>query len=212
MRDAVTAVPQHDDIERRVRRAAMQVIVREAFQQTLAEQDDEHRRPAEFAEAWKSRLAALLEQETVEVPGWSKITIADLDTDLGWNLYAAVNHARSEAIACAVATPSRPLRVTDAQTSSYEFSITAGEEHSLGRVRYEICEVCSVGLLLKISFSLEWQFCGLGTRALRQMETRHPNLTWYTTGQYAHAKGFYERYRHSSHSPWTEKQRPCPHF
>ncbi|WP_055482993.1 hypothetical protein [Sphaerimonospora mesophila] len=72
--------------------------------------------------------------------------------------------------------------------------------------------LCSVGLLRKISFSLEWQFCGLGTLALRELETRHPDLTWYTTGQYEPAQGFYERYRHSSHSPWTDEQHPCPHF
>ncbi|WP_433257397.1 hypothetical protein ACQPYK_20320 [Streptosporangium sp. CA-135522] len=88
----------YDDIERRIRRAAMQVIVREAYQQTLAEQDREHRRPAEFADAWKMRLVDLLARGTVEVSGWSKITIADLDADLGWSLYAAASYARSEAI------------------------------------------------------------------------------------------------------------------
>ncbi|WP_433358680.1 hypothetical protein [Streptosporangium sp. CA-115845] len=212
VRDTAAALSQRDDIERRMRRAATQAIVREAYQQTLAEQDSEHRRPAEFADVWKTRLAALLSRETVEVSGWSQIAIADLDTDLGWSLYAAASRARSEAIARATATPSRPGRVADSQTLFYEFSIAAGDEHPLGHVRYEICELCSVGLLNKISFSLDWQFCGLGTVALRQMEIRHPGLTWYTSGQYSHAKGFYERYRQDSDSPWTEKQHPCRHF
>ncbi|MEV4163460.1 hypothetical protein [Nonomuraea dietziae] len=196
-----------DDVERRVRRGAMQAIVREAYQQTLAEQDSEHRGPAEFARAWKTRLASLLAMKTVEVSGWSEITIADLDTDLGWNLYAAAVNARSEAITHAIAQRSRPSLPFDVQTSFYEFSIVAPDEHALGHVRYEVCEPYGFGLLLKISFSPDWQCCGLGTLALRQLETRHPELTWYSTGQYTHAKGFYQRYRQSSASPWTEKPR-----
>ncbi|MEV6986507.1 hypothetical protein AB0M95_35335 [Sphaerisporangium sp. NPDC051017] len=212
VREAAAAVLRRDDMERRVRRGAMQAIVREAYQQTLAEQDSERRGPVAFADAWKTRLAALLARDTVEVSGWSEIAIAELDTDLGWSLYAAVCRARSEAIAQAAATPSRPSLPAESQTAFHEFSIVASDEHSLGRIRYEICEPCGVGLLLKISFSSDWQFCGLGTLALRQMEARHPGLTWYTTGQYSHAKGFYERYRQGSRSPWTEKQHPCPHF
>ncbi|MBN6056656.1 hypothetical protein JYK22_32310, partial [Nonomuraea sp. RK-328] len=46
-RAMATGAPQRDDVERRVLRAAMQAIVREAFQQTAAEQDSEHRGPAE---------------------------------------------------------------------------------------------------------------------------------------------------------------------
>ncbi|MEU6718299.1 GNAT family N-acetyltransferase [Nonomuraea sp. NPDC046802] len=178
----------------------------------MAEQDSEHRGPAEFAEAWKARLAALLAQETVEVSGWSDIAIAELDTDLGWSLYAAASRARAETIARATATPSRHRGRDDGPTPSYEFSIAADGDGSLGRVHYAICEPCSVGLLKKISFSPEWHCCGFGTLALRELETRHPALTWYTTGQYTHARGFYERYRHGSDSPWTAQQHPCPHF
>jgi hypothetical protein len=212
VRDMAAAVPQRDDVDRRVRRGAMQAIVREAFQQTVAEQDSEHRGPAEFANAWKARLAALLAQETIEVSGWAEITIAELDTDLGWSLYAAASRARSETITRSNATPSRRRGTDNAPTVSYEFSIAADGDGSLGRVQYAICEPCGVGLLKKISFSPEWHCCGFGTLALRELEARHPGLTWYTTGQYAYAKGFYARYRQDSDSPWTEKQRPCPHF
>jgi hypothetical protein len=58
-------------------------------------------------------------------------------------------------------------------------------------------------LLYKIEFSPDWQFCGLGRLALNQLESRHPELMWYTTGQFKHARGFYERYRQGSSSPWT---------
>lgn len=212
IQEMAAGAPQRDDVQRRVRRAAMQVIVREAFQQTVAEQDSEHRGPAAFANAWKARLVALLAQETVEVSGWGEITIAELDTDLGWSLYTAASRARSETITQSSATPSRRRGTHDAPTVSCEFSIAADGDGSLGRVQYAICGPCGVGLLKKISFSPEWQFCGFGTLALHALETRHPGLTWYTTGQYAYAKGFYARYRQGSDSPWTEKQRPCPHF
>ncbi|WP_043637228.1 hypothetical protein [Nonomuraea candida] len=212
VRELAEGVPQHDDVERRVRRGAMQAIVREAFQQTVAEQDSEPREPAAFAEAWRARLAALLARETVEVTGWGEIIIAELDTELGWSLYAAASRARAETIALAAATPSRRRGADDGPTPSYEFSIAADGDGSLGRVQYAICEPCGVGLLKKISFSSEWHCCGFGTLALRELEIRHPALTWYTTGQYAHARGFYDRYRHSSDSPWTAQQHPCPHF
>ncbi|RBQ12179.1 hypothetical protein DP939_44350 [Spongiactinospora rosea] len=190
----------------------MQAIVREAFQQTVAEQDDEHRGPAAFAEAWKARLDALLTQETVAVTGWGEIAIAGLDTDLGWSLYQAAGRARAEAIMRAAATPGRRRGPDDGPAVSYEFSIAAEGEGSLGDVHYAICAPCGIGLLKKISFSPEWHYCGFGTLALREMEARHPDLSWYTTGQYAHAQGFYQRYRRRSDSPWTAGQHPCPHF
>jgi hypothetical protein len=37
-------------------------------------------------------------------------------------------------------------------------------------------------------------------------------MTWYTTGQFNHARGFYDRYRQGSGNPWTAMQHPCPHF
>ena len=51
-----------------------------------------------------------------------------------------------------------------------------------------------------------------GRLALGQLEARHPGVTWYTTGQFKHARGFYDRYRQGSDSPWTDKQHPCLHF
>jgi hypothetical protein len=33
------------------------------------------------------------------------------------------------------------------------------------------------------------------------LEGRHPGLTWYTTSQFKHARGFYDRYRRDSNSP-----------
>jgi hypothetical protein len=94
---------------------------------------------------------------------------------------------------------------------TFEFSIVSDGD-SLGDVTYGTCESCGVGLLYKIGFPDDWQFCGLGRLALSQLEARHPNLTWYTTGQFKHARGFYDRYRQGSGSPWTPMDRPCAHF
>ena len=67
-------------------------------------------------------------------------------------------------------------------------------------------------MLYKISFDPDWQFCGLGRLVLGEIEDRHPVLTWYTTAQFKEARGFYDRYRQGSSSPWSDKQHPCPHF
>jgi hypothetical protein len=99
----------------------------------------------------------------------------------------------------------------DPPTRSFAFSLV-GDGDELGVVHFGVCAPCQVGLLRKISISLDWQYSGLGSMALRELERRHPGLTWYTTGQYAWAQGFYARIRTRSSSPWTMRQRPCPHF
>lgn len=201
------------DFDRRMRRGATQALVRQAFNDTVAEQDDARRRPEAFAQAWRDRLADYLASDSVEVSGWSQITSAELDHELAWRLYEAISQARAASIAQAVAEPSR-LRRIDSKDLDYEFNVVAvaHEQYSLGRIAYSVCEPCATGLLRKISFSVEWQYCGLGTMALRELEARHPGLTWYTTAQYADSRDFYARYRQTSTSPWTDRECPCQHF
>ena len=201
---------EQERVNRRVRRGAIQALVREAYRATVAEQDSEHRPPAAFTQAWHAHLAGLLDQDSVELSGWSPITITGGDTDLAWRLYELASRARQDAIEHAVAAPSRPVE-RGQQVPNFEFSIVS-DGSSLGDVTYGICRSCRVGLLYKIGFPDDWQFCGLGRLALSQLEARHPDLTWYTTGQSRHARGFYDRYRQSSGSPWTVRQHPCPHF
>jgi hypothetical protein len=75
-----------------------------------------------------------------------------------------------------VASPSR--RVQRGQpVPTFEFSIVSDGE-TLGDVTYGICASCRTGLLYKIGFPTDWQFCGLGRLALRQLEARHPGLIW----------------------------------
>ena len=201
---------EQEQFDRRMRRAAVQALVQEAYRATVAEQDSEHRPPAAFAQAWQAHLAGLLDQGSPDLPGWGPITVTGPDTDLAWSLFELASRARQDAIEHAKAAPSRRVQ-RGQQVPNFEFSIVS-DGSSLGDVTYGICRSCRTGLLYKIGFPDEWQFCGLGRLALSQLEARHPDLTWYTTGQSRHARGFYDRYRQGSTSPWTARQHPCPHF
>lgn len=203
-------ISEQERVNHRVRRGAVQALVREAYQATVAEQYSEHRPPAAFTQAWQAHLAGLLDQASPDLPGWGPIAIADRDTDLAWRLFELASRARQDAIEHAKAAPSRRVQ-RGQQVPNFEFSIVSDGE-PLGDVTYGICRSCRTGLLYKIGFPDDWQFCGLGRLALSQLEARHPDLTWYTTGQSKHARGFYDRYRLGSASPWTARQHPCPHF
>jgi len=198
-------------VDRSVRRGAVQAVVREAYEVTIAEQDGAHRKLAEFTDAWRARLASMLEQDSIELAGWSVITTADLDTGLAWSLFEAADHARRYAVEHARPARSRRANWMDTPAQLFKFAIVS-DGHTLGEVRYGICPPCGTGLLYKISFNADFRFCGLGRLALDQLEVRHPGLTWYTTGQSENARGFYDRYRQHSDSPWTSRQHPCRHF
>lgn len=62
-------LPTGELVDRRVRRGEVQALVRESYQATVAEQESSHRKPAEFAEAWRAHLASLLDKESVDLPG-----------------------------------------------------------------------------------------------------------------------------------------------
>lgn len=98
-------LPLEELVDRRVRRGAVQALVREAYQQTVAEQDSTRRKPDAFAQARRAHLAGFLDQATVDLHGWSIITIADLDVGLAWDLFEAASLARRQAVEHAVATP-----------------------------------------------------------------------------------------------------------
>jgi hypothetical protein len=80
-------MPEQGTFERKVRRDGIQAIVRHAFQATVAEQDDEHRGPDAFAEAWRLHLSDLLEPVAIEISGWSTITVSDEDVRFAWEIY-----------------------------------------------------------------------------------------------------------------------------
>lgn len=206
--DAVPASQSQADL--RVRRGAVQGLVRQAYLATVAEQDSKHRPPVAFAQAWRAHLTGLLAQDSAESPGHTPTTITGSDLDLAWRLYELAHGARLNAIERARPTPIEPVQ-RGMQVPTFEFSI-ASEGESLGDVTYGICRPCSAGMLYRIEFAPDWQFCGFGRLALSQLESRHPDLTWFTTGQFPHARGSYDHYRLDSDNPWTDQQNPCPHF
>jgi hypothetical protein len=208
---ALSRLSAQELVERRVRRGTVQALVRETFQRAVAEQDSEHRPPAAFTQAWRDHLAGLLGQASIDLDGHGQVEIADLDTVLAWSLFEAASRARQNSVEQARPGRSRRVQWGDLLVQTFEFAIASGGA-TLGQVRYGICPPCHAGLLYKISIDPEFQFCGLGRQSLSQLETRHPDLTWYTTGQFRHARGFYDRYRQHSPSPWTSQQHPCPHF
>ena len=204
------SVSIEEQVDRRVRGRAVQALVRAAYLAAVAEQDSEHRPPSAFAEAWRAHLAGLLDRDNAELADWGPVKAADLDSELVWSLYELASRARRDAIEHAVAAPSRGVQ-RGRQVLAFEFSIVSDGD-SLGDVTYGTCTSCGVGLLYKIGFPDDWQFCGLGRLALSQLEARHPDLTWHTTGQPKNARGFYDRYRQTSGSPWTPMDCPCAHF
>jgi hypothetical protein len=189
----------------------VQALVRHTYTATLAEQDEKRRKPAEFAAAWRARLEDVLGRPRIEVDGWGEIVLSTVDAAFAWQLFESANRARRQALDHAQAGPSRSESLGSPPAVAFKFTIS-GDDDDLGVVQYGICPACGVGLLRKIAFSPDWQYCGLGSMALRELERRHPGVTWYTTGQYSWAQGFYARARQVSSSPWTMRQRPCSHF
>lgn len=202
-------------IRSRIRRGAAQALVRAANQNTVGAQRQLRLAPPAFASAWRKRLDDMLRQSTVDLPGWKNLDVArEVDVEFVWMLFDLASRARQHTIDHAILTPD--IRVPGLErnlqvSTVFEFTI-ASNEPKLGFVRYGVCESCQVGMLYKISIHSEWQFCGFGSRALHTMETRHPGMTWHTSGQDGWAQGFYAHYRQTSSSPWTPHSRSCPHL
>lgn len=208
---ATSRLPLDELVRRRVRRGAVQGLVRDAYQTTVAEQDDQHRRPREFANAWQSRLAALLDHSDIDLSGCGPAALTEEDIGLAWKLYEVASHARQDALEHVKLKHSWCPELGDGKAQIFELA-TVSQGRELGKAKYGTCDLCGTGLLYKISFDPDWQFCGLGRLVLGEIEDRHPRLAWYTTAQFKEARGFYDRYRRNSKSPWSDKQHPCLHF
>ncbi|MFD3501922.1 N-acetyltransferase [Streptomyces sp. NPDC058678] len=51
----------------------------------------------------------------------------------------------------------------------------------VGRVTYRACEECAEGVITDVVLDEPFRACGLGTRALSHLRSRHPGVTWHTT-------------------------------
>lgn len=200
-----------DLIEGRVHRGQVQALVRHTYTATLAEQEEARRKPREFANVWRARLEDVLSRARIQVNGWGEIELATVDVAFAWELFELASRARLQTLDRAQAGPSRSEPSGDPPALAFKVAIT-GDDDELGVVHFGVCPECGVGLLRKISISPDWQYCGLGSMTLRELERRHPDLIWHTTGQYSWARGFYARIREGSSNPWTMCQHPCPHF
>lgn len=51
----------------------------------------------------------------------------------------------------------------------------------VGRVTYRACDECAEGVITDVVLDEPFRDCGLGTRALSHLRSRHPDVTWRTT-------------------------------
>ncbi|MDR6974284.1 hypothetical protein J2X68_000962 [Streptomyces sp. 3330] len=51
----------------------------------------------------------------------------------------------------------------------------------VGRVTYRACDECAEGVITDVVVDEPFLGCGLGTRALSHLRSRHPDVTWRTT-------------------------------
>lgn len=51
----------------------------------------------------------------------------------------------------------------------------------VGRVAYRACDECAEGVITEVVLDEPFRDCGLGTRALSHLRSRHPDVTWRTT-------------------------------
>ncbi|MFI1927041.1 MULTISPECIES: hypothetical protein [unclassified Streptomyces] len=51
----------------------------------------------------------------------------------------------------------------------------------VGRVTYRACDECAEGVITGVVLDEPFRDCGLGTRALSHLRSRHPDVTWRTT-------------------------------
>ncbi|MET8168135.1 GNAT family N-acetyltransferase [Streptomyces sp. NPDC005329] len=51
----------------------------------------------------------------------------------------------------------------------------------VGRVTYRACDECAQGVITEVVLDEPFRGCGLGTRALSHLRSKHPDVTWRTT-------------------------------
>lgn len=65
----------------------------------------------------------------------------------------------------------------------------------VGRVTYRACDVCAEGVITDVVVDEPFRDCGLGTRALSHLRSRHPGVTWRTTLETRLTRGLLRRMR-----------------
>ncbi|MFF1544409.1 GNAT family N-acetyltransferase [Streptomyces sp. NPDC058291] len=78
----------------------------------------------------------------------------------------------------------------------------------VGRVTYRACDECAEGVILDVVLDEPFRDCGLGTRALSHLRSRHPGLIWHTTVETRLTRGLLRRMRISN----AAAARNCTHM
>lgn len=179
------------------------LFVRDLYGEQVADQDECRLKPDLFADALRERLSeALLDRPD------------DVDDRRAWRLIEAALAERARWISTAQFGRDQAQHVgRDAPrcVRRFEFFILVEGEQS-GNVTYTVCIGCRQGVLDNITVDAPIGCAGVGRCALDELQRRWTGFEFNTTGQRSTAKGFYDRYRTASPSPWRSRRDGCPHL
>lgn len=179
------------------------LFVRDLYNEQLADQDEYRLKPDLFADAVREWLSeALLNQPD------------DVDEHRAWRLLEAALAERARWISTAQFgrdQAQHPGRDAPRCVQRFEFLILV-EGEQCGNVTYTVCIGCGHGVLDNITVDAPIGCAGVGRRALDELQRRWTGFEFNTTGQRSTAKGFYDRYRTTSPSPWRPRRDGCPHL
>ena len=80
-----------------------------------------------------------------------------------------------------------------------------------GLIQYEICPARGHGWLGKINIELDYLRGGLGRRGLNYLTTRYPKATWTTSTQMSGARGFWTTMQNKETGGWSPRGGSCCH-
>ncbi|MGW0117823.1 hypothetical protein [Streptomyces sp. NPDC003327] len=77
----------------------------------------------------------------------------------------------------------------------------------VGQISYRICSTCARGVITTVVIDERFHGCGLGTRALSHLRSRHPGTVWHSTTPQRATRDLLRRMR----IPVRPSGEPCPH-
>jgi GNAT superfamily N-acetyltransferase len=97
-------------------------------------------------------------------------------------------------------------------TDYHEIELLIGDRE-VGSFQFKPCRTCRIGYVAKISIDSDQQGKGLGTRALAEARRHAPGYHWWTSGQHATARTFWERMARRTGDEYQFASRSvCPHM
>ncbi len=193
--------------EAEVRRLRLNIdarmFVREIYHQQLYENDELRLKPEPFAYTARRQLDEALSHAPTEID--PQVARALLE-------HALAERARWIIDASFTADQLQHGASDPPSVDRYEFKIQIDDQPGLGNVTYRVCTRCQQGVLDNITVAAEIGCGGVGRRALDELQQRWVGYKFNTTGQRSTARGFYDRCRMTSSSPWLYELNGCPHL